>query len=58
MRGLVDGSSLRGGGHLTEEEREVLKIEEKKSLMIVKRSTFRVGPLVDYNHQPIVDGDG
>ena len=58
MRGLVDGSSLRGGGHLTEEEREVLKIEEKKSLMIVKRATFLIGPRVDYNHQPIVDGDG
>ena len=58
MRGLVDGSSLRGGGHPTEEEREELKVEKKKSLMIIKRATFLVGPRVDYNHQPISDGDG
>ena len=39
-------------------KREELKVEEKKSLKIVKRATFLVGPRVDYNSQPIIDGDG
>ena len=39
-------------------KREESKVEKRKSLMIVKRATFLVGPRVNYNLQPIIDGDG
>ena len=40
MRGLVDGSSLRGGGHPTEEEREELKVGKEKEFDDNKESEF------------------
>ena len=60
MRGLVDGSTLKGEGAILPKKKDKgLRQKEKEFDNYKESNTTCIGPLVDCNYQPkLIDGDG